>query len=141
MMGVYGMLAVGLALFACATSSRPTGGRTGWPRSPSGRSTSAWPGCASPPCCRWASLQLYHSVNNGYFEARSLGYITNPTNACWSGCGCPATWCSSSAGCVPFLWIAWLGVRHSAAATVTTEEPEDVLFTEISRTGAEVAER
>ena len=25
-------------------------------------------------------LQLYHSVNSGYFEARSLGYITNPNN-------------------------------------------------------------
>ena len=26
-------------------------------------------------------LQLYHSVNDGYFEARSLGYITRPGNS------------------------------------------------------------
>ena len=44
MMGVYGMLAVGLALFCLRYLIPPTDGRTGSPRSASGRSTSASPG-------------------------------------------------------------------------------------------------
>jgi nitric oxide reductase large subunit len=55
MMGVYGMLALGLALFCLRylipQSAGPRSGR----RSASGRRTSAWPGCASRRCCRWGS--------------------------------------------------------------------------------------
>ena len=36
-------------------------------------------------------LQLYHSVNDGYFEARSLGYITRPGNALLEWLRLPAT--------------------------------------------------
>ena len=35
---------------------------------------------ASPRCCRSGILQLYESVNDGYFEARQLKFLTNDTN-------------------------------------------------------------
>ena len=41
-------------------------------QSASGRSTSGSPGCASPRCFPLGMLQLYQSVNDGYFEARTL---------------------------------------------------------------------
>ena len=41
-------------------------------------------------------LQLYASVNEGYFEARSLGYLTNPANRLLEWGRMPATWSSSS---------------------------------------------
>jgi nitric oxide reductase subunit B len=39
-------------------------------------------------------------------------------------------------GVLPFLWIAWLGIRHFRTGEVTHEMPEDVLFTELEPVGA-----
>jgi nitric oxide reductase subunit B len=33
-------------------------------------------------------------------------------------------------GVLPFLWIAWLGLRYSRRGAVTEELPQDVLFVE-----------
>ena len=68
MMGVYGMLAIGLALFCLRYLIPADGGRRSGRRSASGRPTSASRGCASPRCCRSGILQLYESV-----EQRLLG--------------------------------------------------------------------
>ena len=81
MMGVYGMLALGLALF-CQRYLIPA---ERWPE--------RW-----AKICFWSTniglawmcfatllplgiLQLYKSVNDGYFEARELKFLTNDTNA------------------------------------------------------------
>src|SRR4029077_775738 len=81
MMGVYGMLAVGLALF-CLRYMIPA---ERWPE--------RW-----ARICFWSTnlglawmcfatllplglLQLYKSVDSGYFEARELEFLTNDTNA------------------------------------------------------------
>ena len=68
-------------------------------------------------------LQLYESVNDGYFEARELNFLTNAPTRCSSGCGCPATSSSSSAACLPFLWIAWLGAAALPARSTTHDAP------------------
>ncbi|RDJ93650.1 hypothetical protein B4Q13_20520, partial [Lacticaseibacillus rhamnosus] len=39
-------------------------------------------------------------------------------------------------GCLPFLWIAWLGLRHSRRGPTTYELPQDVLFVEKQPTAA-----
>ena len=81
MMGVYGMLAIGLALF-CLRYLIP---EDRWPDRLA--KLSFW-------CCNiglaWMCfatllplgiLQLYKSVDDGYFAARQLEFITNPSNS------------------------------------------------------------
>jgi nitric oxide reductase subunit B len=76
-------------------------------------------------------LQLYKSVNDGYFAARQLKFITNPSNSLLEWMRLPGDVVFIVGGALPFLWICWLGVRHRVSNDVTTE-PADVLFTEIS---------
>ncbi len=126
MMGVYGMLAIGLALFALRYII------------PAGR----WPEKAAKFCfwstnigLAWMSfatllplgvLQLYHSVNSGYFESRTLGYIMEPGNAILEWLRLPGDVALIS-GAVAFLWIAWLGIRYAIPAT-THDVPREQLF-------------
>ncbi len=99
MMGVYGMLAVGLALFALRYIIPPNR----WPDKLAKLSFwslnigLAWMVFAT--LLPLGVLQLWHSVNDGYYEARTLGYITQRATSCSSGCACPVTSCSSSAAC------------------------------------------
>ena len=76
-------------------------------------------------------LQLYESVSNGYYEARTLEYITNPTNALIEWMRLPGDVIFIAGGVLPLLYICYLGVRYTVPR-VTTEEPEDILFTEIT---------
>ena len=57
-------------------------------------------------------LQLYHSVNDGYFEARSLGYITQPGKAVLEWLRLPGDLIFIIGGILPFIWIAWQALRH-----------------------------
>ena len=75
-------------------------------------------------------LQLYESVNHGYFEARELKFLTNDTNALLEWLRLPGDIVFIAGGAVPALYIAYLGIRHTVER-VTLEEPEDILFTEI----------
>ena len=126
MMGVYGMLSIGLALFALRYII------------PADR----WPEKAAK-FCFWATniglawmtfatllplgvLQLYHSVNSGYFEARTLGYIAEPGNAILEWLRLPGDVAIIS-GAIAFLWITWIGIRHGIAAT-THDVPREQLF-------------
>ena len=68
-------------------------------------------------------LQLYHSVDDGYFEARSLGYITNPGNALLEWMRLPGDLLFIVGGCLPFLWIASQGLRHFRSGPTTMELP------------------
>jgi nitric oxide reductase subunit B len=75
-------------------------------------------------------IQLYHSVSQGYFEARELKFITQPGNALLEWLRMPGDIVMIVGGVLPFLWIAWLGVRHSLKQPTSTEAPIEQLFTE-----------
>ena len=112
MMGVYGMLAIGLALF-CLRYLIP---EERWPDRLA--KISFW-------CCNiglawmcFATLlplgivQLYKSVGDGYFAARQLEFITNPSNSLLEWMRLPGDVVFIVGGALPFLWICWLGVRY-----------------------------
>jgi nitric oxide reductase subunit B len=136
MMGVYGMLAVGLALFAL----RYVIPADKWPEK-------------LAKICFWSLnlglawmvfatllplgiIQLYASVNEGYFEARSINFLTNPNNRLLEWARMPGDLVFIFGGCLPFLWITWLGLRHYRTGDTTYELPQDVLFTEKQPVGA-----
>ena len=75
-------------------------------------------------------LQLYESVNSGYYEARTLEFLTNDTNALIEWMRLPGDVLFIAGGVVPLLYITWLGIRHTVPR-VALEQPE-VLFTEIT---------
>jgi nitric oxide reductase subunit B len=130
MMGVYGMLAAGLAVF-CLRYLIP---EERWPER-----AAKWSFWSLNIGLAWMCfatlfplgiLQLYESVSSGYYEARTLEYITNPTNALIEWMRLPGDVVFIVGGVLPLLYICYLGVRHTVPR-VTLEEPEDILFTEI----------
>jgi nitric oxide reductase subunit B len=133
MMGVYGMLALGLAMF-CLRYLIPA---ERWPE--------RW-----ARICFWATniglawmcfatllplgiLQLYKSVDDGYFEARELEFLTNDTNRLIEWLRLPGDIVFIAGGAVPALYIAYLGIRYTVKH-VTYEEP-DLLFTDLHQPG------
>ena len=97
MMGVYGMLALGLAMFCLRYQSRRTSGRSSGPGSPSGRPTSALPGCASRPCCRSGSSSSTSRSTRATSRPASSEFLTNDTNTVIEWLRLRATSSSSSA--------------------------------------------
>ena len=130
MMGVYGMLAMGLALF-CLRYLIPV---ERWPDRLA--KISFWSVNLGLAWMCFATLlplgvlQLYASVKDGYFAARQLEFITNPTNSVFEWLRLPGDVVFIVGGVLPFLYICWLGVRYRVGGG-TLEEPEDILFTEI----------
>lgn len=131
MMGVYGMLAIGLSLF-CLRYVIPT---DKWPEK--WAKVAFWSTNIGLAWMCFATLlplgimQLYESVNNGYFEARQLDFLTNDTNVLIEWLRLPGDVLFIVGGAIPVLYIAYLGVRH----TVKRVEPEDLeasLFTIVS---------
>jgi nitric oxide reductase subunit B len=131
MMGVYGMLAAGFAVFSL---------RYLIPEDRWSERAAKWSFWALNLGLAWmifatlfplGILQLYESVNTGYFEARSLEYVTNPTNALIEWLRLPGDVLFIVGGVLPLLYLCYLGVRHTVPH-VTMEEPEDILFTEIA---------
>jgi nitric oxide reductase subunit B len=131
MMGVYGMLAAGFALF-CLRYLIP---QERW--SERAAKWSFWSLNLGLAWMIFATLfplgilQLYESVNTGYFEARSLEYVTNPTNALIEWLRLPGDVVFILGGVLPLLYLCYVGVRH-IVPLVTMEEPEDILFAEIT---------
>jgi nitric oxide reductase subunit B len=74
-------------------------------------------------------IQLWYSVNDGYFEARELNFITRPGNAVLEWLRMPGDLIFILGGVLPFLWITWLGVRHRIRST-SLEVPVEQLFVE-----------
>ncbi len=83
-------------------------------------------------------IQLYESVNSGYFQARSLEFLTNDTNSLIEWIRLPGDILFIGGGVVPLLYICYLGVRHRVKRT-TTEEPDEILFTEITAPAPETS--
>lgn len=130
MMGVYGMLAVGLAMFAF----RYVIPADKWPEKLA--RTSFW--CMNIGLA-WmvfvtllplGIMQLYHSVSDGYYEARALGYITKPGNAVLEWLRMPGDLILIVGGILPFVWIAWTALRNFRSGTTVDELPESPLYTE-----------
>jgi nitric oxide reductase subunit B len=128
MMGVYGMLAVGLAMFAF----RYIIPADKWPERLA--QISFW--CMNIGLA-WmvfvtllplGVLQLYHSVNDGYFDARSLGYITKPGNAVIEWLRMPGDIIMIVGGVLPFVWIAWTALRNFRSGSTVEELPEHPLY-------------
>jgi nitric oxide reductase subunit B len=131
MMGVYGMLAVGLALF-CLRYLIPA---ERW--SERAAKVSFWSLNLGLAWMVFATLfplgmlQLYESVNTGYYDARTTEFLTNDTNALIEWIRLPGDVLFIGGGVLPLLYLCWLGVRHTVKQ-VTLEEPADILFTEIT---------
>ena len=131
MMGVYGMLAVGLALF-CIRYLIPA---ERW--SDRAAKISFWSLNLGLAWMVFATLfplgllQLYESVNHGYFEARSLKYVTSDLNALIEWLRLPGDVVFIAGGVLPILYLCWLGVRYTNPGT-TREAPETVLFAEVT---------
>ena len=130
MMGVYGMMAVGLAMFALRYIIKPEH----W--SDRMAKISFW--CLNIGLA-WmvfatllplGVLQLWQSIGSGYYEARTLGYIAQPGNAILEWLRMPGDVVFLVGGVLPFLWLTWKGVRHAIPATVTTMEPETLFVVE-----------
>ena len=77
-------------------------------------------------------LQLFHSVNAGYFEARSLGYITKPGNALLEWMRLPGDLIVIVGGVLPFCWIAWIALRNFRSGETVDELPEHPLYTTVT---------
>src|SRR5262249_39122030 len=75
-------------------------------------------------------LQLHESVSHGYWEARSLQYLTNPTNALLEWLRLPGDLLFIAGGVLPLLWLCWLGVRYRVGPR-TREAFAPALFTEV----------
>ncbi len=131
MMGVYGMLAVGLALF-CLRYIIP---ERLW--SDRAAKISFWSLNLGLAWMVFATLfplgllQLYHSVAHGYFDARSLKFISNPTNALIEWLRLPGDALFILGGTLPILYLCWLGIRHMSSQVVA-EEHASVLFTQVT---------
>lgn len=130
LMGVYGMLAVGLAMFAFRYVIPADKWPERWAR------VSFWGMNLGLAWMVFATLlplgvmQLFHSVNEGYFEARSLGYITRPGNSVMEWLRMPGDIILIVGGVLPFVYIAWTALRYFRSTSSAEELPEHPLYTE-----------
>jgi nitric oxide reductase subunit B len=130
MMGVYGMLAVGLSLF-CLRYMIP---EERW--SDRAAKISFWSLNLGLLWMVFATLfplgilQLYHSVSYGYFDARTLEFVTGRTNDLLEWLRLPGDTVFIVGGVLPVLYLSWLGVRYMVPR-VAAEGEREVLFSEV----------
>jgi len=128
MMGVYGMLAAGLALF-CLRYLVPS---DRW--SDAAAKLSFWSLNLGLAWMVFATMfplgavQLYVAVNDGYFAARELAFHARPLVLLLEWLRLPGDALFIVGGVLPLLWLSWLGVRHRAP-TIAKSRPESALFT------------
>jgi nitric oxide reductase subunit B len=144
MMGVYGMLAIGLALFCLRYLIPAERWPERWAR------VAFWSTNLGLAWMCFATLlplgiaQLYKSVDDGYWEARELEFLTSDTNVLIEWLRLPGDVVFIGGGALPVLYISYVGIRHTVKR-VTLDEPDDILFTEIhepagvARTGGDEA--
>ena len=131
MMGVYGMLALGLAMF-CLRYLIP---EDKWPEK--WARISFWGANIGLAWMCFATLlplgilQLYESVDSGYWEARELEFLTNDTNTLIEWLRLPGDIVFIAAGALPALYIAYLGVRYTVKPVRLDEPGDEILFTEL----------
>ena len=125
MMGVYGMLAIGLALF-CLRYIIPS---DKWPEK--WAKISFWGTNIGLAWMTFATLlplgimQLYKSVNDGYFEARQLDFITGDTASLVEWLRLPGDVVFIVFGAIPTMYIAILGVKYAWKKRQEEGPPDD----------------
>ena len=130
MMGVYGLMAVGLALF-CLRYVIP---EDAW--SDRVAKLSFWSLNLGLAWMVFATLfplgilQLYHSVSVGYFDARSLSYLTNRTNTFLEWLRLPGDAVFILGGGLPVLYLAFLEVLRQKLQP-SLEQVPNVMLTEV----------
>ena len=136
MMGVYGMLGIGLGLF-CQRYLIP---ESRW--SDRAAMISFWSLNLGLAWMVFATLfplgviQLYHSVSSGYFDARTLQFITGGANPVLEWLRLPGDVLFIVGGVLPILYLCWLSIRYMVPAAKPDEEEREILFTEVvERTG------
>ncbi len=131
MMGVYGMLSVGLALF-CLRYIIPEKHWTDRPAQISFWSLNlglAWMVFAT--LFPLGIIQLYHSINVSYYDARTLKYIGSRGNSILEWLRLPGDVVFILGGTLPLLYICFLGIQYMQSNT-TTGTPDEILFTELA---------
>jgi nitric oxide reductase subunit B len=131
MMGVYGMLALGLALFCLRYLIPAERWPEKWARITFWSTNIGLAWMCFATLLPLGILQLYKSVDSGYFEAREAKFLTDSTNRLIEWLRLPGDVLFIVGGALPTLYIAYLGIRYTVKRT-TLEEPEDILFTEIA---------
>jgi nitric oxide reductase subunit B len=137
MMGVYGMMAVGLALFCL----RYIISEDAW--SDRAAKISFWSLNLGLAWMVFATLfplgvlQLYHSVSVGYFDARSLSFLTNQTNAFLEWLRLPGDAVFIVGGALPVLYMAWLGVSRQKPQA--DKQAQNVLLTDVAEAAGPLA--
>lgn len=130
MMGVYGMLSVGLALF-CLRYIIP---EKHW--SDKAARLSFWSLNLGLAWMVFATLfplgimQLYHSISVSYYDARTLNYIGSHINSILEWLRMPGDIVFILGGALPVLYLCFQGIRYKRVS-VATEEPKSILFTEV----------
>ena len=76
-------------------------------------------------------LQLRYSVGTGYFEARQLTYVTNSVNTIIEWGRMPGDLIFIIGGVLPYLYIAFLGLRNWRRGRTVDTFAEDALYEEI----------
>jgi len=134
MMGVYGMLAAGLAVF-CLRYLVP---EKRW--SDRAARISFW---SLNLGLLWMSLsslfplgvlQLYHAVADGYWQARTLDYLGNTTNTILEWVRLPGDVLFIVGGALPLLWLAFWAVA-GRKKVASADEYDATLYTEESPEG------
>ena len=130
MMGVYGMLSIGLALF-CLRYIIP---QRYW--SDKAARISFWSLNLGLAWMVFATLfplgilQLYHSISVSYYDARTLNYIGGRANSVLEWLRMPGDVVFILGGTLPILYLCFLGIRHMRPSPAMVE-PEEILFTDI----------
>ncbi len=132
MMGVYGMLAVGLTLFALRYVIPEERWSDKLPK------ISFWSLNIGLAWMCFGSmfplgvLQLYHAVAYGYYDARSLNYIQSGALPLLEWMRLPGDVLFILGGAVPIVILCWRGVRYTLGAE--TRDPHETLFEELTET-------
>lgn len=131
MMGVYGFMALALGMFAL----RYLVPADKWPEKLA--KTSFWSLNIGLAWMCFATLlplgilQLRYSVGTGYFEARQLTYVTNSVNTIIEWGRMPGDLIFIIGGVLPYLYIAFLGLRNWRRGRTVDTFAEDALYEEI----------
>ncbi|PZS29928.1 MAG: nitric-oxide reductase large subunit, partial [Pseudonocardiales bacterium] len=131
MMGVYGMLAVGFSMFALRylVPAEKWSDRLAAISFWSLNIGLAW--MMFVTLLPLGILQLYHSVDIGYYDARSLAFITSDTNRLLEWLRLPGDLLFIIGGVLPQLWLAYQGVRHRGRQHAERDADDLRLFTEV----------
>ncbi|WP_314167988.1 cbb3-type cytochrome c oxidase subunit I [uncultured Actinomyces sp.] len=131
MMGVYGFMALGLGMFAL----RYLIPADKWPDRLA--KISFWSLNIGLAWMCFATLlplgilQLRYSVGTGYYEARQLTYVTDTVNRIIEWGRMPGDLIFILGGALPYLYLAFLGVRNWRKGRTVETFDEDALYEEM----------